>query len=344
MINDYSSNDYAGIDLIPNHSELQSRSKASCAIKFGPKTFKLPVLPANMTCCINTNLAKWLSENDYFYIMHRFDGNQNPKDLRFFIEKANKEGWKNISISVGVNEEDYQLIEWIGHNRYRVDYITIDIAHGHQTLTDKMIKHIRCNEFDDKYFIIAGNVSTSDAVTYLSNCGADAVKAGIGGGAACTTRLKTGFHVPMFKCALDCCIDSKIPIIIDGGIRHNGDFAKALVAGFQNKNNINEYMVMAGSIFASCKDSPAKITNDGYLKWLFSFGKIKQKSYKCYYGSASYQNGNDKNIEGTLIKIPMNAMTYKQKLQEIKEDLSSAISYAGGKDLTCFKNVKWTER
>ncbi len=40
--------------------------------------FKLPVVPANMQTVMNEKLAKWFAENDYFYIMHRFDEARIP--------------------------------------------------------------------------------------------------------------------------------------------------------------------------------------------------------------------------------------------------------------------------
>jgi len=38
----------------------------------------------------------------------------------------------------------------------------------------------------------------------LVNAGADAVKVGIGAGAACTTRMVTGFGVPQFTAIREC--------------------------------------------------------------------------------------------------------------------------------------------
>jgi GMP reductase len=53
-------------------------------------------------------------------------------------------------------------------------------------------------------------------------------------------------------------------------------------------------------------------------------------------------NGNKKNIEGCTISMPMNGMTYEQKLKEVHQDLTSAISYAGGNSLEAFKEVEWS--
>ena len=38
----------------------------------------------------------------------------------------------------------------------------------------------------------------------LVNAGADAVKVGVGPGAACTTRMVTGFGVPQFSAIQEC--------------------------------------------------------------------------------------------------------------------------------------------
>ena len=77
--------------------------------------------------------------------------------------------------------------------------------------------------------------------------------------------------------------EKEIPIIADGGIKYNGDIAKAIRAGAK--------MVMAGSIFASCTDSPA-------------FSNINGVPHKAYFGSASFENkGHNKNIEGKLTNI-----------------------------------------
>jgi GMP reductase len=52
-------------------------------------------------------------------------------------------------------------------------------------------------------------------------------------------------------------------------------------------------------------------------------------------------NGNKKNIEGRTLSMPMNGMTYEQKLKEVHQDLASAVSYAGGDNLEAFKEVEY---
>jgi len=304
---------YSDICLIPNYSECMFRSDNDVSVEMCGYKFNLPIIPANMKSVIDMKTAKSLDNERCFYIMHRF-GNSLLKD----IEKANEENWNVISFSVGAKAGDKAKILKLSKSNLRVDFLTIDIAHGHSLRMKRMIQYIRKKLPDTK--IIAGNVSRGRAVLDLYNWGADIVKVGIGQGSPCTTKDKTGFTMPMFTCTSLCSqleLESgyKIPIIADGGIRSNGDIAKAIAAGAT--------MVMAGSLFASCIDSPATPLD------------INGVNYKAYFGSASAENkGHNMHIEGKLKKIQNNGMTYIEKLTEIKQDLQSAISYAGGSDLS----------
>ena len=316
--------DYSDIVLVPKYSECSSRSECNTSVEFCGFKFKLPIIPANMQSVINMSLAKWMSENEYFYVMHRFNN-----DLADNVAIANAENWKIISFSVGVQDSDQDKIHKIRRRGNSIDFLTIDIAHGHSKKMIDMIKFIKKELPNTK--IIAGNVATRQAVIDLANAGADVVKVGIGQGSPCTTKDKTGFTLPMFSCAKSCSSVyvgehednlNKVPIIADGGIKCNGDIAKAMVAGAD--------MVMAGGLFASCVDSPAAVI------------EINGEFHKAYFGSASYENKKHRNhIEGKLNKIKNNGMTYKQKLKEIQQDMQSAISYSGGKNLESLSTVEY---
>ena len=298
---------YEDICLLPNYSDINSRSECSTYSYIGGQQFRLPIIPANMKTVIDYDLARWMSRERYLYIMHRFDHNVHD-----FVGLANSEDWQTISISVGVKKEDEKTIEYIREMSptCRVDYITIDIAHGYCKSMKEMIEYIRGQLGDDVY-IIAGNVCTRDAVKSLFHWGANAVKVGIGQGSPCTTKDKTGFTYPMFSCVQECAEEAYGPIIADGGIKCNGDIAKALVAGGN--------WVMAGGMFARCTDSPAMAIQTEY------------GLQKIYYGSASAENkGHTRHIEGVKRTLDSSGMTYEQKFKEIKEDLQSSISYAGG--------------
>jgi GMP reductase len=186
---------YDDVALVPQYTLIDSRSECETETWLGNFQFKLPVMPSNMKCVVDENIAFQLSAEKYFYVMHRF------ADTLKFVTVANASKLRVISISVGVKKQDRDLIDKIVAQNLRVDYITIDIAHGHSFPMLQMIKYIR--HWLPKTFVIAGNVATPKAFSDLAAAGADAVKVGIGQGAACTTKLKTGFTMPMFTCIQD---------------------------------------------------------------------------------------------------------------------------------------------
>jgi len=59
--------------LLPRKCRVQSRSECDPSVDFGPRRFKLPVVPANMKTVLDEPIAEWLAANDHFYVMHRFD-------------------------------------------------------------------------------------------------------------------------------------------------------------------------------------------------------------------------------------------------------------------------------
>ena len=328
---------YSDVVLVPKLSTIESRGNVDVSCKFGNQLFNLPVVPANMKTVIDENIAKSLSDAGFFYVMHRF-GISNYE----FVKNANKQNLKCISISVGVKQTDIDTLQKIVEDNLRVDYITIDIAHGHSTLMQNTIQQIR-RLFGNKTFIIAGNVATSDAVKEITDWGADAIKVGIGQGSPCTTKDKTGFTMPMFSCMLECAKDADIPLIADGGVKCNGDIAKALCAGAD--------MVMVGGMFAECVDSPAEnitktlqtgfFTSEPFRPTKYS-PEYKDVCYKRYYGSASqFNKGHSKNIEGVLREVPCNELTYLEKMSEIIMDLQSSVSYSGGKNIKSLLCVEY---
>jgi hypothetical protein len=172
--------DFEDINLVPNKCIVSSRSECDTSLKLGNFTFKLPVVPANMECVVNEDVAINLASNGYFYIMHRFGVEPTS-----FISKM--KGLNLVaSISLGVNEDSYQMVEDIylasvvSGDLYLPDFITIDIAHGHSIKMEKMLKFIK--EKLPTVFVIAGNISTQEAVKDLEDWGADALKVGIGPG------------------------------------------------------------------------------------------------------------------------------------------------------------------
>ena len=308
--------DYEDIQLVPAKAVVNSRSECDTSIEFGGRTFKLPVVPANMQTIVDEKIAKFLAENNYFYIMHRFE-----PEKRLAFAKDMQERGLYASISVGVKPEEYDFVQQLVDAGITPEYITIDVAHGHSNSVIDMIGHIKKSLPGS--FVIAGNVGTPEAVRELENAGADATKVGIGPGKVCITKIKTGFGTGGWQLAALrlCAKAASKPIIADGGIRTHGDIAKSVRFGAS--------MVMIGSLFAGHEESPGQtVEQDGKL-------------LKEYFGSASeFQKGEKKNVEGKKMFVEFKG-SMKDTLVEMEQDLQSAISYAGGDHLLSIRQVDY---
>ena len=307
--------DYDNILLLPRKCHVESRSECDTSVQLGNRTFKMPVVPANMKTVVDEKICTFLAQNGFFYVMHRFD-----IDNVAFTKSMQSQGLF-ASISLGVKQPDYDTVDRFVADGICPEYITIDIAHGHADSVKNMIAYLK--EKIPAAFVIAGNVATPEAVIDLENWGADATKVGVGPGKVCITKLKTGFGTGGWQLsALKWCarVATK-PIIADGGIRSHGDIAKSIRFGAT--------MIMIGSLFAGHEESPGKTV------------EVDGKLFKEYYGSASdFNKGEYKHVEGKRILEPVKG-PLMNTLIEMQQDTQSSISYSGGTKLMDIRKVNY---
>ena len=307
--------DYDNILLLPRKCRVESRSECDASVTLGGRSFRIPVVPANMKTVVSESICAWMADNGYFYVMHRFD-----LDNVEFVKRMKARG-SYASISLGVKPPDYATVDKLLALGLVPEYITIDIAHGHADSVKNMIGYLK--QKMPAAFVIAGNVATPEAIIDLENWGADATKVGIGPGKVCITKLKTGFGTGGWQLsALKWCarVATK-PIIADGGIREHGDIAKSIRFGAT--------MVMIGSMLAGHEESPGQTV------------EVDGKLFKEYYGSASdFNKGEYKHVEGKRILEPIKG-TLAETLVEMEQDVQSSISYSGGKKLMDIRKVNY---
>ncbi|UXA04612.1 GuaB1 family IMP dehydrogenase-related protein [Mycobacterium sp. SMC-2] len=150
-----------------------------------------------------------------------------------------------------------------------VDVLVIDTAHGHQVKALEAIRTVSSLQLGVP--LVAGNVVSAEGTRDLLGAGADIVKAGVGPGAMCTTRMMTAVGRPQFSAVVECASAARQlggHVWADGGVRHPRDVALALVAGASN--------VMIGSWFAGTYESPGDLLRDR-----------EDQPYKESYGMAS---------------------------------------------------------
>jgi IMP dehydrogenase len=149
-----------------------------------------------------------------------------------------------------------------------VDVVIVDTAHGHSRGVLDAVRDVK-KRFPDLE-VAGGNVATAEAVKALCDCGADAVKVGIGPGSICTTRVVSGIGVPQVTALQRCAEEAArhgVPIIADGGIKYSGDVVKALACGAET--------VMVGNLLAGTEEAPGEV--------VFYQGR----AYKSYRGMGS---------------------------------------------------------
>jgi len=309
--------DYDDIRLVPKKCIVGSRSEVSTKSKLGGREFELPVIPANMSTIIDSNLAEWLASNGYFYVMHRFD--VDPVE---FTRDFQSRGLYS-SISLGIKAVDYEDVNRLRIAELTPEYITIDVAHGHSESVIKMVEYVRENLPES--FVIAGNVGSVEGALALEAAGAHAVKVGIGPGFVCTTAPNTGFGTRNWQLSAIHEISkalTKSALIADGGIRHYGDIAKSLAFGAD--------FIMIGGMFAGHDESPGKPVEDE-----------AGNRFKEFFGSASeFQKGESKNVEGKKELIPVKG-PIADTMSTIRENLQSSVSYAGGNELKSLRDVEY---
>jgi IMP dehydrogenase len=173
-----------------------------------------------------------------------------------------KRGRLRVGAAVGVN--DYERAESL--IKAGVDVLVVDSAHGHTANVIETVAQIKRRFGID---VIAGNVATAEGARALVKAGADAVKAGIGPGSICTTRIISGVGVPQITAVHHVAqgVAGSVPVIADGGIRYSGDITKAIAAG--------AHCVMLGGLLAGLAESPGQMII------------YKGRSFKTYRGMGS---------------------------------------------------------
>ena len=311
---------YDDIQLVPNYSQIESRLLIDLSTRVTKNySISIPIIAAPMDTVCEFDMAFKLYNLGGVGCVHRFMSIDEQTEI---VKKLHNNGVSPIMAAVGVKSEDRTRAKSLSDSGVQI--LVIDVAHGHHQNVINMVKWCKDN-LPTHVDIVAGNIATASAAIDLLNAGADALRAGIGNGSLCTTRIKTGFGIPSVSCIEDIYnsmlnVSESIPIWADGGIRNSGDIAKALAIGAD--------CVMLGSILAGTEEAPGQIIDKN------------NKLYKRYRGSASRETKlthgqEDRNIEGESTIIPYKGGV-KYIINDIIDGIRSALSYAGASTIDEF--------
>jgi len=250
------------------------------------------------------------------------------------IEKATKypnsakdsKGRLLCGAAIGITKDAMYRVEALV--KAKVDLVSLDSAHGHNTGVIEKVKEIRAAY--PNLPIIAGNVATAAATRDLIEAGASCIKVGIGPGSICTTRVVAGIGVPQLTAVADCAKEADkygIKVIADGGIKYSGDIPKAIGAGAS--------AVMLGSLLAGVEESPGAVEiyqgrSFKVYRGMGSMGAMEQAQ-----GSSDryFQEKNKKLVpEGVEGRVPYKGVL-ADTVYQLLGGLRASMGYCGTPDI-----------
>ncbi|OIP54341.1 inosine 5-monophosphate dehydrogenase [Candidatus Gracilibacteria bacterium CG2_30_37_12] len=238
-----------------------------------------------------------------------------------------------VAVALGINNFQEKARAMIDMG---VEIFVLDTAHGYQKNMIEAIKSFR-KEFGPHPTLIAGNVITTEATSALIKAGANGIKVGIGPGAMCTTRMKTGVGRPQFSAVYHCSKEARKLggfVWADGGIREPRDVCLALAAGASH--------VMIGSLFAGTYESTGDIYYDtNGVMYKENYGMASGKAVNLRTNKLSpfeqakralFQEG----ISTSRIYLKKGRESVGDIIDDCMTGLRSSMTYIGAKNLKEF--------
>ncbi|HET9674335.1 MAG TPA: IMP dehydrogenase [Gaiellaceae bacterium] len=218
------------------------------------------------------------------------------------------------------------------------DALVLDTAHGHSHAVVEMARRLKTS-FDVE--LVAGNVATGEAADALVEAGVDGVKAGVGPGSICTTRVVAGVGVPQITAIYDCarvCAQHDVPLIADGGMTSSGDLAKAIGAGAD--------CAMFGSLLAGTEESPGDVVmsqGERYKEYrgMGSIGAMKARGFsKDRYFQGDVEDVERMVPEGIEGRVPYKG-PMRNVLYQLVGGLRQSMGYCGAATVEDLKHAKF---
>ena len=307
--------DFSNVLIRPKRSTINSRSDVSLErqfkFKYSPLLWNgVPIISANMDTTGTFEVYHCLKKHKIVTALHKFYTLEDYQNCDRSFTGLDPD---YFMVSTGISDKDFEKLKQI-LDRFECNWICIDVANGYISKLVEFCKQVR-KAFPEKR-IVAGNVVTREMVEELILEGlVDIVKIGIGPGAACTTRLKTGVGMPQLSAIIECADAAHGVgglIIGDGGITCPGDMAKAFGGGAD--------FVIVGSAFAGHDENPGEVEVENGVKVKKFYGMSSKQAMDKHYGKmAEYRSS-----EGRELKIK-----YKGPLVNTVQD------YLGGLRSTC---------
>jgi GMP reductase len=307
--------DFSDVLIRPKRSTLTSRKEVELERTF---TFPhadgswtgIPIVAANMDGVGTLSMMRSLAPLKMLVALHKHYQNEDYSTIED----------EYAFVTIGIKERDEErLIKLIVKKTPRL--ICIDVANGY---TERFVSFVaKVRSLAPQSIIMAGNVVTGEMTEELILSGADIVKVGIGSGAVCTTRAKTGVGYPQLSAIIECADAAHGLggyVCADGGCTNPGDVAKAFGAGAD--------LVMLGGMLAAHKESELEIIEKEGKQFIEYYGSSSRRAMEKHQGGVA----NYRAAEGKEVLLPFRGNVV-DTVEEILGGLRSSCTYVGAKRL-----------
>jgi len=312
--------DYDDIVLIPRViSSIESRDKSEIDIGVTLSDnirLKVPIMASPMKDVCDGAVANKIWRLGCFGIIHRFMSTEDQ-----IVEFKKIEPGHYCACALGINGDFYERFQ--GLYKAGCRSFCLDVANGASIYVKRAVEKISQEHSD--IVIIVGNVASKECYKWLDEIKAiTAIRVGIAGGKACTTKNATGVACGMISAIIECAtVRENTLLIADGGIREPQDVCKAIACGAD--------LVMMGSVIAVSEDSPAETT------------KVNGQMVKMYHGSASFSiqkhyKEKPKYIEGRTVGLEYTGENLEEIVTRFSDGLISSMSYFDARTIKEYQN------
>jgi IMP dehydrogenase/GMP reductase len=284
--------DFDDVLIMPKRSTLKSRSEVNLERTYhfmnsNQDWTGIPIMVANMDTTGTFEMARALFDYKIITCIHKHYSLEQWKEFLGSIK--NESDFNYFTVSIGITDQDIQLLNDIIAIDNRIRFICVDVANGY---TENFIEKVRViHTTHPTKIIIAGNVVSAEMVEELIISGVDICKAGIGGGC-----LKKDTNVLMANKNY-----KKINEIIIGDevINMNGKSVKVL-------NVVNQGVKHTLNIKTSNSDDHIIVTPD-HLFWVYhknsqTYSWIQIKDFDKSSMMLTTRDMNNNSVHHELIK------------------------------------------